>query len=321
VIAAVALAPLVAFALLWHWLGLPAVLGLLAAAWWFRRRRLAATGSPRWRLPRWIGAAATAALIVLGAGPVHAGNGGYRPYWEDTDPAQQSEQERVPPGDPSLVSWHAGVRVGPYTPDIGNPKNLQTSRFDATFGTSQHILTMLDVDYILWTGFGQVGVGGSIGYWQKTANAFTTMDGMTTTMRANAKEAFRLVPFALTATYRFTMLDDDYGIPLVPYARAGLSYYTWWFSINDHFARICDKNGDNCGNKALGASLGVQGAIGVAVRAERIDASTAMSMQQSGIQHAGIYAELSLAKVDGFGSDKKLSVGDATWFAGVDFEF
>jgi len=46
-----------------------------------------------------------------------------------------------------------------------------------------------------------------------------------------------------------------------------------------------------------------------------------MSMQQSGIQHAGIYAELSLAKVDGFGSDSKLSVGDRTWFAGVNFEF
>jgi hypothetical protein len=44
-------------------------------------------------------------------------------------------------------------------------------------------------------------------------------------------------------------------------------------------------------------------------------------MQNSGLQHAGIYGELSVAKVNGFGSDKKLSVGDATWFAGVDFEF
>jgi hypothetical protein len=320
-VAAIALAPLVAFALLWHWLGLPVVLGLLAAAWWLRRRRLAPIGVPRWRLPRWLGAAAAAALIALGAGPVHAGNGGYRPYWESTDPAQQSEQERVPPGDPSLVSWHAGIRVGPYTPDVGNPKNLDPSRYDAHFGTSQHLLTMLDVDYILWTGFGQVGVGGSIGYWQKTARAFTTMNMMTTDVRSNAPEAFRLVPFALTATYRFTMLDDEYGIPVLPYVRGGLSYYAWWVSVNGHYARVCDPTGANCGGKALGASLGVQGAIGLAVRAERIDASTAMSMQQSGIQHAGIYAELSLAKVDGFGSDKKLSVGDKSWFAGVDFEF
>jgi hypothetical protein len=317
-VAAIALAPLVAFALLWHWLGLPLVLGLLAAVWWFRRQRLRGTGIPHWRLPRWLGAAAAAALIVLGAGPAHAGNGGYRPYWEDTDPAQQSEQARLPPGDPSLVSWHAGIRIGPYTPDVGNP---QSSQYDAHFGTSQHLMTMLDVDYILWTGFGQVGVGGSIGYWQKTARAFSTMNMMTSDARSNADEAFRLIPFALTATYRFTMLDDNYGIPVVPYVRGGLSYYVWWVSVNGHYARICDDNNENCGNKALGASLGLQGAIGLAVRAERVDASTAMSMQQSGIEHAGIYAELSLAKVNGFGSDKKLSVGDKSWFAGVDFEF
>jgi hypothetical protein len=34
-----------------------------------------------------------------------------------------------------------------------------------------------------------------------------------------------------------------------------------------------------------------------------------------------VYGELSLAKVDGFGSDTKLAVGDRTWFAGVEFEF
>jgi len=42
-------------------------------------------------------------------------------------------------------------------------------------------------------------------------------------------------------------------------------------------------------------------------------------MPQSGIEHAGIYGELSLAKANGFGSDSKRSVGDCTWCAGVDF--
>ena len=111
---------------------------------------------------------------------------------------------------------------------------------------------------------------------------------------------------------------------MVPYARAGLAYYLWWISTPNGYARVCGDSGvePTCSqNKALGASLGVTGAIGLAIRAERIDASAALSMRQSGIQHAGIYAELSLAKVDGFGSDTKLSVGDRTWFAGVDFEF
>ncbi|HEX8111633.1 MAG TPA: MXAN_2562 family outer membrane beta-barrel protein, partial [Kofleriaceae bacterium] len=270
--------------------------------------------------------AATGAIFVLGMGRAHAGNGGYQPYWEDTDPTRQAEQAQVPPGDPSLVEWHAGLRIGPYTPDIDNQLDMHPGPFQQMFGTTQHMMTMLDVDRFLWTGFGQVGVGVSVGYWQKTARALGAQpDGTPTSMRdASAHNAMRLVPLALTATYRFTVLDDNYGIPVVPYARAGLGYYVWWISINDHFARVCSDGGlePNCSqNKALGASLGLQGAIGLAIRAERIDASAAMSMQQSGIQHAGIYAELSLAKMDGFGSDQKLSVGDRTWFAGVDFEF
>ena len=99
----------------------------------------------------------------------------------------------------------------------------------------------------------------------------------------------------------------------------------WWVSLtNGSLAKVCKGDGvepDCSQNKALGASLGVTGSIGLAIRAERIDSSAAISMRQSGIQHAGIYGELSLAKVDGFGSSSKLSVGGRTWFAGVDFEF
>jgi len=188
-------------------------------------------------------------------------------------------------------------------------------------------LPMLDVDRILWSRFGQVGVGLSLGYMQKTARAFTLDSLPTDPMRARASDTnkFRMIPMALTATYRFTWFDDQYGIPVVPYVRGGLSYYLWWISVADgSLAKACVDGTMDPGckqSKALGASLGVQGSIGLAIRAERIDASAAVSMRASGIEHAGLYAEMSLAKVDGFGSDTKLSVGDRTWFAGVDFEF
>ena len=43
-------------------------------------------------------------------------------------------------------------------------------------------------------------------------------------MRSPGDEnTFRLIPLALTATYRFTWLDDEYGIPVVPYVRGGLA--------------------------------------------------------------------------------------------------
>jgi hypothetical protein len=323
IIAAIVLAPAVAFALLWHWLTLPGVLGLIAAAWWLRRRRGVAR---RWFLrmirTRSMRLAAGIAVITLGASRAHAG--GYQPYWETTDPTSTEEQSEV--NAPELVKWHAGVRVGPYVPNIDKQLGMTPGPYEQMFG-GYRILPMLDVDRIVWSGFGQVGVGLSLGYMQKSARAFTITSKPTDDPRARSGDTnkFRLIPMEVAASYRFTWLDDQYGIPVVPYVRGGLAYYLWWVSVTDgSLARACNDGGmkpDCSQEKALGGSIGIQGSIGLAIRAERVDAATANSMRQSGIQHAGIYGELSLAKVDGFGSDSKLSVGDRTWFAGVDFEF
>ena len=188
------------------------------------------------------------------------------------------------------------------------------------------ILPVLDVERIVWSGFGQVGVGGSIGYSQRKARAYASaMSGGTGQLTTDVFTAFHLLPITIGASYRFTELDSRWGIPVVPYVRASLAYYAWWITDpNGNFAKVCKDGGEepDCAqNRALGASLGVVGAVGLAIRAERIDGATAMSMRQSGIEHAGIYGELSVGRVDGFGSATKLSVGDRTWFAGVDFEF
>ena len=76
----------------------------------------------------------------------------------------------------------------------------------------------------------------------------------------------------------------------------------------------------NC-DRAIGASLGLVAAAGLAIRAEGIDPDAARSMRDSGLEHAGFYAEIETAWVDGFGNAKKMSLGDTTWFAGIDFEF
>ncbi|HEU5055285.1 MAG TPA: hypothetical protein VFU21_02115, partial [Kofleriaceae bacterium] len=71
-----------------------------------------------------------------------------------------------------------------------------------------------------------------------------------------------------------------------------------------------------------GGSLGWQATAGIAVRAERIDPDAEQSLRNElGIEHAGLVIEATHARVDGFGSDRKLSVGDTTWFGGINFEF
>jgi hypothetical protein len=315
VVAGVLLAPLVVIALVWHTLTLPGLLALLAFAWmWRRRRNLLRT--------RFVRTAIAAGLTALVLAPGHAHAQGAQPYWE-TDPTGTDNQllDDVP-----FVQWHVGIRVGPYTPSIDGQTGMNPGPYAAMYGGSQ-ALPMLDIDRILWRGFGQFGVGGSIGYMQKSGYSFVDGSDPNDPTRPRSmgdKNTFRLIPLAATLTYRLTWFDDEHGIPIVPYVRGGLSYYSWWVSSNGKTASVCKDGGmdPTCDkNKAIGASLGFQGSVGLAVRAERIDASAAQSMRQGGIEHAGFYGELSFAKVDGFGSPTKLSVGDKTWFLGVDFEF
>ena len=325
VVAAIVLAPLVVLALLWHALSLPVLLALLALVIW--RRRLVR------HVPRF----AFAAVMLV---PLLARADEWSPYWEEENSSESAL------ADEDHVKWHAGVRIGPYTPDIDaqagvNPSSMM-GPYQAMFGNyyvngkafDAHVyqwLPTLDVDRVLWRGFGQLAIGGSLGYMQKSAYAYQegcaecSADNPQRPRSKAGRNTFRFIPMSVEATYRLTTLDDDYGIPLVPYLRGGIAYDVWWLKGPDgNISSIC-KDGsmtEDCdANKALGASLGLTGSLGLAIRAERVDPNAARSMKQSGIYHAGFYGELRFARVDGFGSDKKLSVGDKTWFAGVDFEF
>jgi hypothetical protein len=121
--------------------------------------------------------------------------------------------------------------------------------------------------------------------------------------------------------YRATQLDDLYGIPVVPYARGGLAYTMWWMKSPNGDTSYAPAECKAAKCRGSGGSLGLVGAVGLAIRAERIDKDAALSMREGGIEHAGFYVEGQSSWVDGFGSDKKLSLGKTTWFAGVNIEF
>ncbi|MDX2090770.1 MAG: MXAN_2562 family outer membrane beta-barrel protein, partial [Kofleriaceae bacterium] len=323
IIAGIALVPLIAIALLWHTLTLPGLLALvvLAVVWKSRREFLGRRrrGAPA---PRAIsrprsrrGLLATLALLL----PSVASAQGPTPYWDDEVRTVDEEAE-------GLVKWHVGIRIGPYTPAIDKQIDMDPGPYEQMFGGSQW-LPMLDVDRILWRGFGQLGVGGSIGYMQKTAKAWEDGSSPDDPMRPRSpgnENTFHLMPLVLSGIYRFTYLDDEFGIPIVPYARGGVGYYLWWLTTNGDLSKVCWDGTDDRGcdaDKAIGGSFGIVGAVGIAIRAERIDPAAASSMRSSGIQHAGFFAEWSVGKVDGFRPETKLSVGDSTWFAGASFEF
>ncbi len=291
------------------------LLGALAIVVVRRRRRVRGGGA--------LVAALGVFVVVLGGARVaSADDAGYDPGWNDPSNASNNYGGE----EDSTVNWHAGLRIGPYTPQIDAQLGIMPGPYKAMFG-GYSVMPMLDVERILWRGFGQLGIGGNIGFMSKKAHTWKDGSDPTDPMRPRATgdtNTFRLIPFAITGIYRFSVLDDLYGIPVVPYVKAGLAYDLWWMrGPNGDLSFTCSSGvAPNCTkNKAYGGTLGFQGTIGLAIRGERIDSNAAKQMHESGIQHAGFYGELQLAKVNGFGSDTKLSVGDNTWFAGVDFEF
>ncbi|HUS29442.1 MAG TPA: MXAN_2562 family outer membrane beta-barrel protein, partial [Kofleriaceae bacterium] len=314
---AIHLLPLIVVALLWHLFTLPGLLGLFALALISRRT------SKKWRA-RMATAAALGTVLLLPT-KAHA----QQPYWEDETLGDTQDELAI--GDPLRVKWHAGLRLGPYVPGIDAQINMPHGKYEGPYEQmfgGYRLLPMLDIERFFWRGFGQAGIGLSIGYMSKSAKAWQAGSDPNDPARPRSQgdeNKFRLFPLSVSAVYRFTYLDDEFGVPLIPYARGGIGYYVWWIvGPNGDFASACTDGGDTMGcakTTAAGASLGLVGSIGLSIRAERIDESAARSMRESGIEHAGFYGEYSVGKVDGFGSDKKLSVGDATWFAGVDFEF
>ena len=310
VIAGVLLAPLIAIALIWHYLTLFGLLIALALPLAYRHRR-------RILRSRLVGATAAIAVILLV--PHAARAEGFQPYWQHDGESSETA------GEPDDVHWQAALRIGPYTPQIDAQAGKPV--YKEMFGGGASILPMIDFDRVIWHGQGTVAIGATIGYLSKTAYAFADMSTPGDPNRPRSTgdtTSFSLVPFALTAAYRVTQIDDNYGIPIVPFVRVGLAYYVWWVRApSGDFAQVCTSGTEpDCPqNAARGASLGITGEIGLAVRAERIDSDAARSMREGGLLHAGFFAEFQLAKVDGFGSDKKLAVGDNTWFGGVSFEF
>jgi hypothetical protein len=332
---AVAMTPLVIAATVWEASSVLTKLALLLLVIAWRRVRRAQTDEvpterARPRRPVLAGAAAGVALLCVAS--IASAQSNYDPYWDNWDSAEA-------PAGPAVPHWNVELKIGPYLPDVDAEfGGGMDAPFSRTFGTGSMLHYNFELQRFFLFPEGQLGVTGSFGIMGKTATAFEVdADGMvvpdpddpTKPKRADGNDvAFRMMPWSLGVVYRFTALDDRFGVPLVPYGKVGLSYYLWWVrQPNGDLAEVptteCPDLSEMCdGDKAFGASIGWQATIGLAVRAERLDPSAEVSLRNElGIEHAGFFAELLYANVDHFGASDRLTVGDLTWQAGVTFEF
>jgi hypothetical protein len=131
--------------------------------------------------------------------------------------------------------------------------------------------------------------------------------------RSEQKTTLSIIPMYAVGVLRVDYLVDNTVVPLAPYAKLGFGWAFWWSEIGGEVDEVD-------GDKARGTSIGYQGALGLAIALDWLDAESSSSFDaMSGVNHSYIFGELYMSSLDGFGGDQ-LQLGTTTWFVGIAME-
>lgn len=222
---------------------------------------------------------------------------------------------------PYLPDIDEGDAQGPYAKIFGEVNNANV----VTKAPAQKLIYWLGFEWQLYHLAGPLSVGLDLGFFTNSADARlqsptqpgqTPVDPQAPALTTSAdKNRFSFVPISLLAGYRFSYLADKTPIPLVPYARAGLSYNFWWAQ---HSAGNLVRDPE--GTKVRGGTVGWQGQFGLALRLDGVFRQAGRHLDyRFGINHVSLFGEFAISK-SGLGG-KKVNLGDNTFYGGLLLEF
>ncbi|HEY8924219.1 MAG TPA: MXAN_2562 family outer membrane beta-barrel protein [Polyangia bacterium] len=205
-------------------------------------------------------------------------------------------------------------RFGPYRPDVDSEfSGTGHTPYKDFFGSGRHLMMQVELDYQLIRHVGSLAVGASLGYFKQTGNDLYA-DG--SARQSADTSSFRLLPFALSAVYRFDLAYERFGIPVVPYGKLGLDYIFWTINNGN------DEVPTAAGGRGQGGTLGWHAAVGLSLVLDFLDQNSANQFdEEMGVNHTHLFFEYGHIDASGLGQSSRLHVGDTTWTAGLMFEF
>jgi hypothetical protein len=208
------------------------------------------------------------------------------------------------------------LRFGYYLPDVDS--EFATTNGQTPYGSligASALAKSLSFDYFIFDGFGDLGVGASIGYWSATGKG-RTLDG------AESQDSTELlvVPITLDLVYRFNWLAFRTGFPLVPYLKGGLAYALWWsYDGNDDVSTYTGS--DNKVRSARGGIAGLHGALGMRLLLDVFEPRAAKGFDlEMGINHSYLFIEYQALSINNFGSPTSLDLSDGVVMFGLAFD-
>jgi hypothetical protein len=214
------------------------------------------------------------------------------------------------------------LRIGPYSPNVDEEFDGARTPHRDYYGKKTRVLTQLEFDYQFFRGFGTAAVGVAAGYFHETAHSPLEPDLGTEVDYAVRSEGdtsrLSLYPLSLVLVYRADQLFRRFGIPLVPYAKAGLNYTFW--SVYDANKKVVEPLEPLAG-RGRGGTRGWQAAIGASLVMDFLDSGAARALDsETGINHTHLFFELTRFQISGLGQKNRLHLSDNTWVAGLLFE-
>lgn len=226
------------------------------------------------------------------------------------------------------ATWGLEIRFSPYQPKIGKtpidgtPYN-ERDYYKKFFGNDYPMMIGVELDRFLYYKFGHVGVYVRGSYWKTEGHSRVCMDDnqevitcdttsfFENSMAGNDTTTLLILPVTVGALYRFTYLHDQWQVPVVPYAKAGLDYFFWW-------SQGGGKVSSAGGRQGKGGTSGYHGSLGLALNLDWIEAS---GEGRRVFQNCYFFGEYSMIKANDFGNQKKLNMSAKQFSFGLSFDF
>jgi hypothetical protein len=233
--------------------------------------------------------------------------------------------------DEAQPTWGFSFRSGPYQPSMGSNapyyRAFYTSPKDGSLFKNHPLLSEIEVDWYIFSDIGLLGPMLQVGLWGVSGNTQYCVHGgvkgpcsadeILTTQSTSGPDSTKLTvyPITLGAIYKLDQIKRYTVIPLVPYAKGGLSYFIWRNTVGGSISHYL-------GHPAEGATLGFRGTIGLAFNLDFIEPSAASRARMStGIADSYLFGEMSFLWVDGFGDKKRLDFSGNTIQVGFAVDF
>lgn len=206
--------------------------------------------------------------------------------------AQVTTAPERPPGEiGSERTMGVEVKLGAFTPLIDREVSLGAVKpYETIYGGDPMLLFNVSAERQLFQALGTAGVGLSGGYAEKYAPALLEDDS-----QAGESTGLRLVPLQLFGVYRFDYPAHAWGVPLVPYVKAGLSCTVWSAS------KGADLETTRNGKQAIGARWGWGFTGGLSLLLDVFEPRLARDFDTDmGVNHSYLFVEFNFTDVNNF---------------------